>query len=207
MKLPGTGHPNEYDMILAHPSGVRSFDITSCHNLLVSSGEKDNCIFIWKFDTTSMEKHIENKSIESNSKLEDFQSLFYYIQLQDASNLTIEKYIPLPLITDFIRALGIYVSERQIQELYEEECFKRNTLDPHSIKIDFHETMQIYYNHFANNPLQTSLDDILTSVFDEYKSSTTLKINIHSLIQSLVSLKNSFTHHIVAIRLFIVDRW
>jgi hypothetical protein len=61
MKLPGTGHPNEYDMILAHPTGIRSFDVTSDHNLLISSGEKDGCIFVWKFNSICMEKRLENK--------------------------------------------------------------------------------------------------------------------------------------------------
>ncbi|CAF0838357.1 unnamed protein product [Rotaria sordida] len=187
MQLPGTGHSNEYDMILAHPTGVRLFDVTSCHNLLISCGEKDNCIFIWKFDIISMEKSLENKTLESNLELKQFQSLFYYIQLQDASNLTIEQVISLPLITDFIRALGIYISERQIQELYDEQCFKKNILDPYKIKIDFYETIRIYYNHFANNTLQTSIYNILKSVFDVYKSSKNSKINIHSLIQTLMT--------------------
>ncbi|CAF2522424.1 unnamed protein product [Rotaria sp. Silwood2] len=192
MKLPGTGHPNEYDIILAHPTGVRLFDVTSCHNLLISCGEKDNCIFIWKFDMISMEKHLENKTLESNLELQKFESLFYYIQLQDASNLKIEQVISLPLITDFIRTLGIYISERQIQELYDEQCFKKNILDPYKIKIDFYETIRIYYNHFANNTLQTSIHDILKSVFNEYKLSKNSKINIHSLIQTLVRVNIFF---------------
>ncbi|CAF4707320.1 unnamed protein product [Rotaria sp. Silwood1] len=187
MKLPGTGHPNEYDMILAHPTGVHLFDVTSCHNILISCGEKDNCIFIWKFDMISMEKYLENKTLESNLELQQFESLFYHIQLQDASNLKIEQVISLPLITDFIRALGIYISERQIQELYDEQCFKKNILDPYKIKIDFYETIRIYYNHFANNTLQISIHDTLKSVFDQYKSSKNSKINIHSLIQTLMT--------------------
>jgi hypothetical protein len=188
MKLPGTGHPNEYDIILAHPTGVRSFDVKSGHNLLITYGEQDNCIFIWKFDLSSFEKRLENQTIESNIQLKQLESLFYYIQLQDASNLTIEQVIALPLITDFARALGIYISERQIQELYDEQCFKKNILEPHKIKIDFYETIRIYYNHFANNIHQTSITEILTSVFNEYKSSITSKIDIHMLLQNLVSV-------------------
>ena len=125
MKLLGTGHPNEYDMILAHSLGVRSFDVISGHNVLISCSEKDNCIFLWKFDFNCMEKRLENKMLESNEQIKDFESLFYYIQLQDPTNLVIEQTISLPLITDFVRALGIYISERQIHELYEEQCFKK----------------------------------------------------------------------------------
>ncbi|CAF4369832.1 unnamed protein product [Rotaria socialis] len=187
MKLPGTGHPNEYDMILAHPTGVRLVDVTPCHNLLISCGEKDNCIFIWKFNRISMEKRLENQPIESNLEVKQFQSLFYYIQLQDASNLTIEQFISLPLIIDFTRALGIYISEGQIQELYDEQCFKKNILDPNQIKINFHETIRIFYNHFANNTDQMSIDDIVKSVFDEYKLSINEKINIQSLAQTLMT--------------------
>ncbi|CAF2093049.1 unnamed protein product [Rotaria magnacalcarata] len=187
MKLPGTGHSNEYDMILAHPTGVRLVDVTSCHNLLISCGEKDNCIFLWKFNRLSMEKRLENQPIESSLEVKQFQSLFYYIQLQDASNLTIEQFISLPLIIDFTRALGIYISEGQIQELYDEQCFKKNILDPNQIKIDFHETTRIFYNHFANNTDQMSIDDIVKSVFDEYKVSMNAKINIQSLAQTLMT--------------------
>ncbi|CAF3415987.1 unnamed protein product [Rotaria socialis] len=187
MKLPGTGHPNEYDMILAHPTGVRLVDVTPCHNLLISCGEKDNCIFLWKFNRISMEKRLENQPIESNLEVKQFQSLFYYIQLQDASNLTIEQFISLPLIIDFTRALGIYISEGQIQELYDEQCFKKNILDPNQIKINFHETIRIFYNHFANNTDQMSIDDIVKSVFDEYKLSINEKINIQSLAQTLMT--------------------
>ncbi|CAF4275622.1 unnamed protein product [Adineta steineri] len=120
-------------------------------------------------------------------KLKQLESLFYYIQLQDASNLEIQEVISLPLITDFTRALGIYISERQIQELYDEECFKKHVLDPYKIKINFDETIQIYYNHFANNTNQTSANDILQSIFSEFKSSKNLKTNIHSLIQNLMT--------------------
>lgn len=192
MKLPGTGHSNEYDMILAHPTGVRSLDVTSGHNLLISCGEKDNCIFIWKFDSNCMEKRSENKAMNSNEHIKQLESLFYYIQLQDPSHLTIEQVISLPLMTDFARALGIYISERQIQELCDEQCFKKNILDPQKTKIDFDEAIQIYYNHFANNTSQMPANDIIKFVFDEYKSPTTSKIDIHRLIQTLVSVKNDF---------------
>jgi hypothetical protein len=192
MKLPGTGHPNEYDMILAHPTGIRSFDITSGHNLLISCGEKDSCIFVWKFNSICMEKRLENKILESNEQIKQLESLFYYIQLQDPDNLIIEEVISLPLISDFARALGIYISERQIQELYDEQCFKKNILDPQKIKLDFPETIQIYYNHFAENNTQISVNDILKSVFDQYKSSINSKINLRSLIQTLVSDINYF---------------
>jgi hypothetical protein len=192
MKLPGTGHPNEYDMILAHPTGIRSFDVTSDHNLLISSGEKDGCIFVWKFNSICMEKRLENKILESNEQIKQLESLFYYIQLQDPDNLIIEEVISLPLISDFARALGIYISERQIQELYDEQCFKKNILDPQKIKLDFPETIQIYYNHFAENNTQISVNDILKSVFDQYKSSINSKINLRSLIQTLVSDINYF---------------
>ncbi|CAF5208294.1 unnamed protein product, partial [Rotaria magnacalcarata] len=134
-----------------------------------------------------MEKRLENQPIESNLEVKQFQSLFYYIQLQDASNLTIEQFISLPLIIDFTRALGIYISEGQIQELYDEQCFKKNILDPNQIKIDFHETTRIFYNHFANNTDQMSIDDIVKSVFDEYKVSMNAKINIQSLAQTLMT--------------------
>ena len=197
MKLPGTGHPNEYDLILAHSTGVRSFDVTSGHNLLISCGEKDNCIFIWKFRLSDMEKRLENKTIESNIQLKQLESLFYYIQLQDESNLTIEQSISLPLITDFARACGIYISKRQIQELYDEQCFKKDILEPHKIKIDFYETIRIYYNHFVDNTHQTSLNDILNSVFNEYKSPITSKIDFHLLIQNLVSVNVCFSSYIL----------
>ena len=188
MKLPGTGHPNEYDMILAHPTGVRSLDVTSGHNLLISCGEKDDCIFIWKFDLTCMEKRLENPTMEWNKHIKQLESLFYYIQLQDPSNLTIEQVISLPLMTDFARACGLHISEHQIQELYDEQCFKRSITDPRKIKIDFQDAIQIYYNHFANNTNQTSIDEIVRFVFDQCKSPTTSKINIHSLVQTLVCL-------------------
>jgi hypothetical protein len=139
-----------------------------------------------------MEKRLENKILESNEQIKQLESLFYYIQLQDPDNLIIEEVISLPLISDFARALGIYISERQIQELYDEQCFKKNILDPQKIKLDFPETIQIYYNHFAENNTQISVNDILKSVFDQYKSSINSKINLRSLIQTLVSDINYF---------------
>ncbi|CAF0765608.1 unnamed protein product [Adineta ricciae] len=184
MKLPGMGHPNEYDMILAHPDGIRSLDIISNRNLLITCGEQDKCMFIWKLDSILMNKRMENQNFES---LTSYQPLFYYIQLQDPSNLHIEQVIPLPLVVDFARALGNYLSERQVQELYDEQCFKKKIADPHQIRVDFNETTQIYYNHFAQNHHQLSIDDILKSVFDQHKSPKTSKIDIHSLIQTLMS--------------------
>jgi Ca2+-binding EF-hand superfamily protein len=187
MKLPGTGHPNEYDMILAHPTGVRSLDVTFGHNLFISCGKKDNCIFVWKFNLNCMKKRVENQILEMNEEIKQLESLFYYVQLQDPSNLIIEEMISLLLMKDFVRARGIYISERHIQELYDEQCFKKNILNPEKIKIDFPEVVRIYYNHFANNTSQTSATEILKSVFDQYNSTTTSTINIHSLVQTLVS--------------------
>ena len=93
-------------------------------------------------------------------------------------------------MTDFARALGIYISERQIQELYDEQCFKKSIPDPEKIKIDFYEAVRIYYNHFASSNNQISISNILKSVFDEYKSSVTSKINIQSLVHTLVSVND-----------------
>ncbi|UJR26626.1 hypothetical protein I4U23_007944 [Adineta vaga] len=184
MKLPGTGHPNEYDMILAHPNGIKSLNVISGRNLLITCGKEDNCIFIWKFDLFTMKKRIENQSLESSTQ---FQSLFYHIQLQDPTNLTIKQVISLPLISDFARALGNYISKRQIQELYDEQCLKKKISDPYQIKINFYETIRIYYNHFVTNTNQLSVDDILKFIFDQYKVSNTSKIDTYSFIQSLMT--------------------
>ena len=190
MKLPGTGHPNEYDMILAHPNGVRTLDVTSGHDLLISCGEKDHCVFLWKFSVDCIDKRSKNQVLQMNDEIKQLQSLFYYIQLQDPSHLSIADRIPLPLMTDFARACAIPISERQIQELYDEQCFKKNLSDPQKIQIDFDETIRIYYNHFANNTMQTSIIDLIRSIFDQYKSPLTSTINIHSLVQILVSKKH-----------------
>ncbi|CAF1588853.1 unnamed protein product [Adineta ricciae] len=183
MKLPGMGHPSEYDLMLAHPDGIRSLDIIADRNLLITCGEQDKCMFIWKLDSILMNKRIENQNFES---LTSYQPLFYHIQLQDPSNLHIEQVIPLPLVVDFARALGNYLSKRQVQELYDEQCLKKKIADPRQIKVDFNETIQIYYNHFAQTHHQLSIDDILKSVFDQHKSTKTSKIDIHSLIQTLM---------------------
>jgi hypothetical protein len=106
-------------------------------------------------------------------------------------------------MTDFARALGIYISERQIHELYDEQCFKKNILDPQKIKIDFDEAVRIYYNHFAHHTTQTTIDDVLQSVFDQYKSS---KINLHSLIQTLVSVNDRFLLK-TFLRIIVDDGW
>lgn len=187
MKLPGTGHPNEYDIILAHPNGVRTLDVTSGHNLLISCGEKDHCIFLWKFNIDCMENRGKDQTLQMNEEIKQLQSLFYYIQLQDPSHLSIAETIPLPLMTDFARACAIPISERQIQELYDEECFKKKFSDPQKIQINFEEAIRIYYNHFAHNTNQTSTDDLIHSIFNQYKSPITSTINIHSLVQNLVS--------------------
>ena len=187
MKLPGTGHPNEYEMIFAHTGGVRSLDVASNHSLLVSCGEKDACVFIWTFQSMIMEKRAENSTLESTIPVKELESLFYYIQLQDPSQLTIASTIPLPLITDFARGLGMYISERQIQEMYDEQCSKKKVTNPEQIKVDFNETIRIYYNHFAQSTSSRSVHELLNAVFDDYQSADK-KIDLHALIRTLVSL-------------------
>ena len=188
MKLPGIGHPNEYDMILAHPNGgIRSLDAIPDQNLLVSCGRTDRCICLWKFDWTRLEGRSVDLTIESTAPFEELESLFYYVQLQDPSHLTIDSSLPLPLMSDFARAMGAFVSERQIRELYDEECFKKKISDPDEIKINLVDAIRIYYNHFASYVPPGTTDELLESIFEEYKSSSTSKVNIHALIQSLVS--------------------
>lgn len=186
MKLPGTGHPNEYDMILAHAGGVRSLDVAPNHSLLVSCGEKDACVFLWTFQSALMEKRVANRTLESNIPVKELESLFYYVQLQDPSQLTIASAIPLPLITDFARGLGMYISERQIQELYDEQCSKKKLNHPDDIKVDFNEAVRIYYNYFAQSTNARSVQQLLTAVFDDYQSSNN-KFDLHALVQTLVS--------------------
>jgi len=187
VKLPGTGHPDEYNMILAHPTGVRTFDIVFGHNLLISNGENDNCIFIWKFDSIQMEKQVAHIKLESTNYIKHLESIFYCVQLQDPQNLVLNRTIRLPLIIDFARMCGVHVSQRQIHELYDEQCFKKAMTNPEKIEINFEEAIRIYYNHFANDFNQMSADEIMKFVFNEYKSPTTSKIDIQSLIQTLVS--------------------
>jgi hypothetical protein len=186
MQLPGTGHPNEYDMILAHAGGVRSLDVAPNHSLLVSCSEKDACVFLWTFQSTLMEKRAANRTLESNIPVKEMESLFYYVQLQDPSQLTIESAIPLPLITDFARGLGMFISERQIQELYDEQCSKKKLTHPDEIKVDFSEAIRIYYNHFAQSTRSRSRQQLLAAVFDDYQSLNN-KLDLHALIQTLVS--------------------
>ena len=186
MKLPGTGHPNEYDMILAHPNGIRTLDVTSGHDLLVSCGENDHCIFLWKLHMNQMEERSKDQVLEMNEEIKQLESLFYYIQLQDLSNLSIAEIIPLSLMTDFARACAIPISQRQIQELYDEQCFKKKISHPERIQINFEEAIRIYYNHFAHQTQQTSITDLSHSIFDQYKSPGTSMMNIHSLVHALV---------------------
>ena len=188
MKLPGTGHPHEYDVILAHPNGgIRSLDAIPDQNLLVSCGKTDRCVCLWKFDWLRLQGRVDNLRLESNIPFEELESLFYYVQLQDPSDLKIEPSLPLPLMSDFARAMGAIVSERQIRELFDEECLKKKVSDPHEIKISLYDAIRIYYNHFASDTAPRTIDELLESVFDEFKSSSTSKVNMHALIQSLVS--------------------
>lgn len=184
MKLPGTGHPNEYDMILAHPNGIRTLDVTSGHDLFISCGAHDHCIFLWKFHSNQMEERSKDQVLEMNEEIKQLESLFYYIQLQDPSHLSIAEIIPLSLMSDFARACAIPISQRQIQELYDEQCFKKKISHPERIQINFEQAIRIYYNHFAH---QTSITDFIHSIFDQYKSPGTSTMNIHLLVHALVS--------------------
>jgi hypothetical protein len=199
MKLPGTGHANEYDTIVAHMNGIQSFDIALNQELIVSCGKDDYCIFIWKFDRISMNERQKDMNIESTIPMNELESLFYYVQLQDQNDLTIESTIALPLISDFTRGRGLHISQRQIQELYDEQCLKTTCSNPNEIKLSLYDTIRIYYNHFAHNTSSMTIDQILNSIFDEHKSLTTSTIDIHSLIQTLVSN----AHHLQQTVIFI----
>lgn len=187
MMLPGTGHPNEYDMILAHYGGIRSFQVAINQSLLISCGTTDNCVFVWKLDIECL-KNQEIHRLETSIPLKDLESLFYYIQLQDPSQLSIHSTIALPLISDFARAQGIQPSERQLEELYNEQCTKKKKTDPKDIQIDFNETIRIFYNHFATPADSTSLTSMLNLIFDQYQSLDSTKLDLRELIDILVHI-------------------
>ena len=185
MVLPGTGHPNEYDMLLAHFGGIRSFEIAVKQALLISCGTKDNCVFVWKLDVDCLKQGLIHR-LESSIPLKELESLFYYVQLQDPSQLTIQSTVALPLISDFARAQGIRCSERQLQELYDEQCAKKKKNDPNEIRIDFDEAVRIFYNHFAHRSDAIPLHSTLNVLFNDYRSTETSMIDFHDLIQILV---------------------
>ena len=185
--LPGTGHPDEYNYILAHYDGIQSLDLSPGQNLLVTSTKNGySSIFLWNFDGIPSKELGDWNRFQGRTSVEEFKSLFYYVQLQDPSQLTIQHVIRLPLIIDFTRACGVFISQRQIQELYDEQCIKKSKKEANQIKIDFHEAMQIFYNHFFTDA-DESLTQILGMVFDAYQSPKTKKLNLPSLINLLVT--------------------
>ncbi|CAF0918500.1 unnamed protein product [Didymodactylos carnosus] len=203
MKLPGTGSPTECDLILAHGGGVQTIDVATGRNVIVSCGRKDSCIFIWKFDLDCMKKRLQQNqqnpmknfyslldwsSNDAHSEYRDLELIFYYIQLQDSTNLKINEKIPLTLVPDFARAIGVYLSERKIQELYDELCYTKQISNPRDIYIDFSEVIRIYFNHLTSIP--TSSIKIIKTFFEEVTSNQQNKnatLNIHDLLQILVT--------------------
>lgn len=185
------------EFVHGHFNGIQSFDLLPSRNFLATTGRHDGAVFLWRFAENFVEKApVFPKQI--------FESFFYFVQLQGSPPFHIEPFISLPLIVDFLRSLGFFISKRQIKELFDEETLRNSVSDPRLIKIDFPQLIEIFFNHFYEKRIDETT--ICNELFDELVPLNSTKIDFRSFVELLVSFDSQFLFSIKNRLTFLVSR-
>ena len=196
--LPTDGNPWGHTSILAHPSGIDNIEISHCGKFLfslatVTPNDTDNpnfmqnhgCLQCWEISKESLEAQyaLAPQGIEpfvslmENGRVgkvfNDIKTYFYYASLIDqgvhtSKSRQIQEQLPLKFLPDILRACGLYLSEREFEEMVNEVLFwKYGTGESDrfdiNAKISLIDVVKLYinYQHVDEYGKKISQEDLL----------------------------------------------
>jgi len=160
--LPLDGNPHRTMGVLAHPHGIPDAALSHDGRYLFTAGGEDRSVGQWRIDAAALrgdgssvlENYIDavdgGKDGEVMKELMDY---FYYAQVRSQGEETtakrkIEGSVPFAQVPNLMRAMGCYLSERDIEDLTHEVTLRNPTAaTAGELPIDFETFMRLYINH------------------------------------------------------------
>ena len=164
VKLPLEGNPRGSMGLLAHPLEISSMCVSYDGQYVFTAGGRDHAVAQWAINGDAL--HVEDgrnvlehfiEVIEGGRDgafMKEIIDYFYYAQIraqgeETTKKRTIEGTIPFTQVSNLVRALGYYPSEKEIlqmtYEVYTQYGRPGGNVD--DIHINFEAFMRLYVNH------------------------------------------------------------
>jgi len=162
VQFPLDGNPNKTMGIIAHAGEISSMVVSFDGRYIITAGTDDYCVNVWSAHPASLEKMrrlggegIEpfNAMIEGGKDGDFYQEIidyFYYAQIKAQGEDTtaprkITGLVPMEQVPDLLRALGVYPSQWDIEDILNEIRAMGDSENPKT-SINFEEFVKLYVN-------------------------------------------------------------
>eukprot|EP00658_Telonema_sp_P-2_P024663 TRINITY_DN19918_c0_g1_i1.p1 TRINITY_DN19918_c0_g1~~TRINITY_DN19918_c0_g1_i1.p1 ORF type:complete len:380 (+),score=120.31 TRINITY_DN19918_c0_g1_i1:150-1289(+) len=162
VQFPLDGNPNKTMGIIAHAGEISSMVVSYDGRYIITAGRDDYCVNVWSAHPASLEKMrrlggegIEpfNAMMEGGKDGEFYQEMidyFYYAQIKAQGEDTtaprkITGLVPMEQVPDLLRALGVYPSQWDIEDILNEIQAMGDAANPKT-SINFEEFVKLYVN-------------------------------------------------------------
>lgn len=161
--LPFDGNAFRHVGMLAHPKSIRKLFALPDGKTLFTLGEKDSAIFVWDIRRQAVLDNFKRggdglmpfvQALPGGLKgwlFREMQDMFYYMQILSNSQdcpeeQTVSDSIPLSDVPDYLRGLGVFLSEFEENNLVLELSENRPQMVRH-IRVMFGDLLMVYVNH------------------------------------------------------------
>lgn len=162
VQFPLDGNPNKTMGIIAHAGEISDMVVSYDGRHIITAGRDDYCVNVWSAHPASLEKMrrlggegIEpfNAMIDGGKEGEFYQEMidyFYYAQIKAQGEDTtaprkITGLVPMEQVPDLLRALGVYPSQWDIDDILNEIQAMGDAANPKTA-INFEEFVKLYVN-------------------------------------------------------------
>eukprot|EP00744_Colponema_vietnamica_P001428 GILI01002370.1.p1 GENE.GILI01002370.1~~GILI01002370.1.p1 ORF type:complete len:610 (+),score=165.26 GILI01002370.1:99-1832(+) len=164
VKLPLEGNPRSSMGLLAHPLEISSMCVSYDGQYVFTAGGRDHSVSQWAINGDALQvddgRNVLEHFIEiieggrDGAFMKEIIDYFYYAQIraqgeETTKKRTIEGTIPFTQVSNLMRALGYYPSEKEIlqmtYEIYTQYGKPGGNVD--DIHINFEAFMRLYVNH------------------------------------------------------------
>jgi len=203
IKLPVDGNPNRSMGLIAHPSKITGFGVSSDGKYMLTSGGDDYCVNMWLIDLATLDQNLlfQNNPSEIFPELleggkegqtyTDLKDFFYYSQIRSKDENTtkarkLEGKVPLDEIPNLMRALGYYPTEKEIENMQAEVKYSSFLETGEYIEeCDLETFVKLFVNHrpvygIGKQNIETALN-VLTENQPVVKGKITREEFIHIL--------------------------
>uniref|UniRef100_UPI00358FC891 cilia- and flagella-associated protein 251 n=1 Tax=Myxine glutinosa TaxID=7769 RepID=UPI00358FC891 len=163
--LPLDGNVHRAATVPCHPRGIARLCCANDGRHLVTSGELDAAIFIWRINTTTLQAaaalagpgldpfYTLLEGGREGDLFKEMEELFYLMQLRSEGYDTmdprqIDVHVPLGQVPTIMRALGFYLTRRQVEEITNEVRFGSYAeTGNYRDRVDLPTLLRLYLNH------------------------------------------------------------
>ncbi|EFN85967.1 WD repeat-containing protein 66 [Harpegnathos saltator] len=194
--LPLDGNPYKIHSMTGHSQKIVDISVSSNKEIMFTIGHNDSCVLMWEINLKSINTMAQLGGrgispfyclIEGGKKgwlMSEMKDLFYYAQiLHQGENTTVARVITdtvtVEKIPNLMRAIGYYPSNKEIENIMKEICYKyyAETGKLHEA-VTFEEFVRLYVNH---RPAFGLTIDHMKEIFSTFTEEDSVNVEESSL--------------------------